>query len=802
MPSATRYQIAAACFQQGRLDQVNRLCIEILRTDDRHFAALHLLGLSALQGGDAPRGIQLMRRSIAINPQQPDVHVNIGNALLRLRQPLAALDSCDAALALKPDYADAWIKRCSALRALNRRDEALGGYESVILFQPEHVEALHLRATLLAELNRLPEALADFDRAIRLRPDAAAIHINRGNALFRLERPEDALASYDVALALAPKDSDAAFNRGNALLKLSRWAEALCSYESVVARRPGFSKGHYYRGNALRRLQRPAEALASFERALEIDPNYRDAWCGLANALRDLGRFAESLAAYDRVLEADPNSLEALSNRARVLLSLNRPREAVECLERLFLIAPDAAPTYNFALGNLLHARLLCCDWRDYEATARTILTGVHAGKRVTLPPLLAATSDSAEAQLLCARGFVDDNWSAAGLAPWSGRRQRHERIRIGYVSADFREHPVSLLMAGIFEAHDRERFETTAISLRPQDDSAIAGRIRGAFNQFIDVTKCTDGEAVALLRDREIDIAVDLTGYTDGFRAGLFARRSAPIQVNYLGYPGTLAANYMDYLIADRTVIPEADRGFYNERIVYLPDCYQPNDAGRTIAERVPTRMECGLSETGFVFCCFNNHYKIHPPIFDVWMRLLRSLEGSVLWLAMKSDTVMHNLRREAQARGVSPERLIFAPRVPALPDHLARYRLADLFLDTLPYNAHTTASDALWAGLPVLTCRGGSFAARVAASLLTAVELPELITDSLPDYEALALRLARSPVELMRLRTRLAINRLTSPLFDTARLCRHLEAAYTMMWERWRRGEAPESFRISPLN
>jgi protein O-GlcNAc transferase len=407
-------------------------------------------------------------------------------------------------------------------------------------------QALHLRATRLMEMNRLPEALADLDRAIRLRPDSAAIHINRGNTLFRLGRLEEALAGYDTALALTPNSADAAFNRGNVLLKLGRWAEALRSYDAAITRRPEFSKGHHYRGMALRRLRRPAEALASFERALAIDSNYRDAWCGLANALRDLGRFDEALAAYDRTLQLDPDALEALANRARVLLSLNRPAEAGESLERLFLVDPRTAPGYNFALGNLLHARLLCCDWREYEVILRAIIAGVQAGKPVTLPPLFIATLDSAAAQLRCARRFVDDNWSVDGLAPWSGRRHRHDKIRVAYVSADFREHPVSLLMAGIFEAHDRERFEITGISLRPPDESAIGTRVREAFGQFVDVTKYTDEETAALLRESAIDIAVDLTGYTDGFRAGIFARRAAPIQVNYLGYPGTLAANYI----------------------------------------------------------------------------------------------------------------------------------------------------------------------------------------------------------------------------------------------------------------
>jgi protein O-GlcNAc transferase len=795
---SSRYERALASFRQGRPDEVERLCLEILQSDARHYAALHLLGLLALQSGDAPRALQLMHRSIAINPRQPDVHLNIGNAWLRLRRPQAALASCDTALALKPDFVEAWNHRGNALRDLRRHEEALGSYARALELRPDHAEALHLRAKLLLELDRPREALEYFDRALRRRGDSAAIHINRGNALFRLGRTEDALAGYDQALALAPQDADAAFNRGNALLKLGRWAEALRSYDAVLARQPGFAKGHHYRGNALRRLQRPSEALASFERALAIDPNYRDACCGRANALRDLGHLSESLAAYDRALELDPDGLEALSNKARVLLSLNRPAEAGVTLERLFAIAPDAAPGYNFALGNLLHSRLLCCDWRDYELLTRALLAGVNDGRRVTLPPLLVATSRSASAQLRCARDFVEDNWSSGGVSAWSGARFRHERIRIAYVSADFREHPVSQLMAGMIEAHDGRRFETIGVALRPADDSALGRRIRAAFTQFVDVAQRSDEDAAAALREMEIDIAVDLNGYTDGFRAGIFARRAAPVQVNYLGYPGTLAAGYMDYIIADRSVIPESEREFYTEQVVYLPECFQPNDSSRAIAQSVPSRAQLGLPDRGFVFCCFNNHYKILPPMFDIWMRLLQSVDGSVLWLAGKSDAVVHNLRREAQARGVSPERLIFAPRLPDLRDHLARYRRADLFLDTLPFNAHTTASDALWAGLPVLTCRGESFAARVAASLLTTIGLPELITDSLEAYAALALELARDGARLDQLRMRLADNRTTNPLFDTRRLCRHLEAAYVVMWEQWQRGDSPRSFSV----
>jgi protein O-GlcNAc transferase len=768
IPPTPLYERALTSFRQGRLDEVERLCVQILQGDARHYAALNMLALVLLKRGELARGLELLRRSIEIHPQQADVHLNIARALTHSGQPESALASCETALAL----------------------------------QPIQFEALQLRASLLLELNRIPEALADFDRALLQRVDSAVVHVNRGNALFRLDRVEEALASYARALVLEPQNADAQFNKGNALLKLNRWAEALSCYEAVAALRPAFAKGHYYRGLALRRLERPREALASFERALAIEPKYRDALCGLGNALRDLGMLPESLAAYDAALAIDPSALEALSNRGRVLLSLNRPSEAVECLERLFRVDPGAAADYNFALGNLLHARLMCCDWQDYQLTCEAIVASVLNGERTTLPPLLVAMSDSPAAQLKCARDFVEDNWIGENVAPARVSLRPRRTIRVAYVSADFRQHPVSQLMAGIFEQHDRHSVETIGVSLRPPDGSPLGERVRKAFDRFVDVSENSDAEAAAMMRDVEIDIAVDLTGYTDGFRAGIFARRAAPIQVAYLGYPGTLGAPYMDYLLADRNVVPEADQKFYAEKIVYLPECFQPNDAGREIANPGPTRDECALPESGFVFCCFNNQYKIQPPLFDIWMRLLHSIDGSMLWLSKRSDEVANNLRREAQLRGISPDRLIFAPRMPSSSMHLARYRLADLFLDTLPFNAHATASDALWAGLPVLTTRGNTFAGRVAASLLSTLGLSQLIAENLADYEQRALRLARERTELDALRARLAANRASSALFDTQRLCRHLESAYSIMCKRWQRGEAPTGFDVPPVS
>jgi predicted O-linked N-acetylglucosamine transferase (SPINDLY family) len=370
----------------------------------------------------------------------------------------------------------------------------------------------------------------------------------------------------------------------------------------------------------------------------------------------------------------------------------------------------------------------------------------------------------------------------------------------VAYLSADFRDHATSYLLAGLFELHDLERFETVAISFGPAIPSDMRTRLKAAFRKFIDVGHMSDLSISRLLRELEIDIAVDLMGYTKNCRPEILASRPAPIQVNYLGYPGTMGADYVDYILADRFVIPDNQRHSYSEKVVYMPDTYAANDSKRRIADRTPTRAEVGLPETGFVFCSFNNSYKITPSIFDIWMRLLRDVEGSVLWLLATNTSAVGNLRREAEARGIQPDRLVFAPRV-KLEDHLARHRLADLFLDTLPCNAHTTASDALWAGLPLVTCLGSTFAGRVAGSLLNAIGLQELITRSLVDYEALALRLARDRKALAEIRTALAQSCKTYPLFDTSRFRRHIEAAYVTMWQRYQAGELPAHFAVEPM-
>ena len=675
-------------------------------------------------------------------------------------------------------------------------EAALELVSAAVLSNPQSAEARVHLGHIQAALGEAEAALQSYDQALALVPRYPEAWYARGNLMQELKRHEEAVASYDRALAQMPGRPEVLANRGNALHDLKRYDEALESYDRALALMPGSAMLHNNRGNTLRELKRCAEALASLDKALNIEPGYVDAVINRGNVLQDLGRWNEALACYDKVLAAYPDHLATLNNRGNVLRDLKRHEDAAACVARLLELAPE----WDYAPGVMFQSHLHSCDWTRYAQHAARITQRVRDGKKTDLPFSFLAVSDSAADQLLCARIYAGDKYPPSAAPLWAGQRYRHDRIRLAYLSGDFHDHATAYLMAGLFEAHDRDRFETTAISFGPDKPDEMRARLRASFGRFIDVRNKSDREAALLLREMEIDIAVDLKGFTLDSRAGILAYRPSPIQVNYLGYPGTMAAEYVDYILADCHVVPQEHQAYYTEKIVRLPDTYQVNDAKRKISERTPTRAECGLPETGFVFCCFNNNYKITPTLFDVWMRLLQRIEGSALWLLEGSATAARNLRGEAERRGVAPQRLIFGPHV-KVDEHLARHRLADLFLDTLPYNAHTTASDALWAGLPVLACTGNAFAGRVSTSLLSAVGLPELITRNLAEYEALALRLATTPAMLAGIASKLAHNRSTYPLFNTDRFRRNMEAAYVMMWERYQRGEPVASFEVEPV-
>ena len=615
----------------------------------------------------------------------------------------------------------------------------------------------------------------------------AIVHYDRGGF-------EDARRLLAEAVRINPQFGDARFALGLTLQRLNRQGQALSEFEGVLATEPERAEAILGRANAFLALHRYSEAIEGFNRYLESNPNSGEAWHNRGVALSETRYFEDAVASFGEALAIRPDSAQSWHNRGNARDELKQHQDSIADHAQALSIDPDLP----YARGHLLLAKLAICDWEGIEQERLKVSEAVEAGKPAIVPFGNLMVSSSPSDQLSCARQWVS-RFAGVRQRLWSGEHYRHERLRIAYLSADFRAHPVSILMAGVFEHHDRSRFETFGISFGSDDKSEIRARIASSVEHFIDVGGKGEFQIASLLRECQVDIAVDLMGATADCRPEIFAFRPAPVQVNYLGFPGTMGVDFFDYILADRVVIPEAERQSYAEKVVYLPDSYLPGDDKRRIAAKTPSRGEAGLPEHGFVFCSFNSTYKFTPEIFSVWMRVLAGVEGSVLWLPQSDTCARQNLRRYAEERGIDPVRLLFAPRLPSVDDHLARLRLSDLFLDTLPCNAHTTASDALWAGVPVLTCKGATFAGRVAASVLHALDMPELITDTLALYEETAIELGRDAAASSRMKAKLEENRNNRPLFDTARFTGNLEAAYTEMATRVARGQSPQNFAVA---
>ncbi|MFO1316703.1 MAG: tetratricopeptide repeat protein [Burkholderiales bacterium] len=783
---------AAALHTQGQLDEAERVYDAAIAAEPGNFDALHMRGVLAFQRGRHDEAMRLIDAALRVKPDAAAL-ANRGLVLQAQGRLADALASMDAALVLAPRSVDGWVNRGRVLSALARHDEAVASVDRALALSPDHAPAHVARAGAMHTAGRLGEAIASYEAALELRPDDAATWIRLGGALHGVGRADDSIVAYDHVLA-ADDDNAVAWNaRAHALASLGRWADAVADFGRAIAIDPFFVDALVNRGNALHEQQRDDESLADYDTALQFAPDCVAAWYNQGVVLQSLRRLPEAIVSYDRALALDPRHVDAHYNRGIALGKLNRGDEARVAYDEVIALDPD----FPYVLGQAAYARAELCDWNGYAELAARALDGVRRGRVACDPFVLLGLADDPAAHRACAA--LHAARQIPRVPPLAkGAHYAHGRIRVAYLSANFCAHAVAYLIAELFELSDRARFELTAISFGPDDGSAMLARIRSAFDRFIDVRSLSDAAVARQMHELEIDIAVDLMGFTREGRPGILAYRPAPIQVNMLGYPGTMGADFIDYIIADPFLVAEADELHYAERVVRLPHTYQPNDRKRPIDERTPTRAEAGLPEHGFVFCCFNNNYKITPAVFDIWMRLLAAVPDSVLWLLPLSPAVTANLQREALARGVDARRLVFAPRV-TLPEHLARQRLADLFLDTLPYNAHTTASDALWAGLPIVTCTGRSFGSRVAGSLLRAVGLPELVTPSLAAYEALALALAREPARLAEVRTRLARNRLAMPLFDSDGYRRHLEAAYRTMMEIHGRGEPPRSFEVA---
>jgi len=854
-------QRALGAHQKGQLDQAAELYGQALKLEPRNFAALQFFGVLRAQQGRNVEAARMMESALALQPDNLGALINYSQVLMGTGRVQDALAALDKALAIKPDVFEIPYNRGIALAQLQRLAEAITSFDKALALRPDSAACLYNRGLAQSALGRREDALASYDRAVALQPGLAPAWHNHGNMLLELGRAADALESYDKALALTPQDALLLYSRGSALSKLGRQEDAAASFGQALALQPQFGLALAGRGAALLKLERFAEALADLDQALAAKSNDAELLNNRGVALYRLDRIAEARTAYDKALAAAPDHVESLLNRAFLLEATGSLDAALADYEKAVRLAPASARAFNgrgsvlhalkrasvaladfdralaldgtladalanrahlrwslnddyagatadlkaalalnpdqvYARGELLHLQMFAADWNDFENQKNLVDRGVRAGKEVVRPFVYQAVSASPADLQACSRIF------AAHLFPPQETRaiavRSRERIRIGYVSGEFREQATAYLMAGLYELHDKSRFEIVAIDNGGGDGSAMRRRLEAAFDKIVYINQLSDSDAADSIRAEEIDILVNLNGYFGAPRMGIFARRPAPIQVNYLGFPATLGASYMDYIIADKVVIPEGERRFYDEQVVWLPHSYQVNDSKRAIAKDVPSRTALGLPENGFVFCNFNQSYKLTPDIFTCWMRLLKQVDQSVLWLLKAKPPFEANLAKQAEQHGVDPSRIRFAPSLP-LDQHLARLKQADLFVDSLPYNAHTTASDALWAGLPLVTCRGTAFPGRVAASLLNAAGMPELVTENMEAYERLALRLVRDAQMLAGVKRKLADNRLNCPLFDTDLFRKNLESAYATMWQAWQKGEAPKGFAVT---
>lgn len=606
-------------------------------------------------------------------------------------------------------------------------------------------------------------------------------------------RLPEAETLYRKIISDHPKNFDALHMLGVLCSNTGKFRDADKFFQAALSLDSGFAPCHVNYGFFLVSQRRHSEAIERFDRASALFPGLGEAWLGRGNALRGLGRYDEAFDAYKKAIALKPNLAEAHAGCGNMFAALKRYDEAIAAYDKALALRPDL----EFVQGERLHCKMRICDWTNFNLDLRNITATARDNRINSQPFHFLGVSASAQSQLYCAKHWAAKKYPPSDAPLWRGDVYKHNVPRIVYISADFREHAVAFLIAGLIETHNKESFDVFGISLRPEEASETGQRIKHAFKQFIDVSAMTDQKAAQLIHDLEADIVVDLAGFTEQSRTGILAQRPAPIQVNYLGFPGTMGAPYVDYIIADPTVVPIQQQQFYSEKIVYLPDSFQANDRKRLVPGPTPPRSQLQLPENAFVFCCFNNNYKFTPDIFDSWMRILERADDSVLWLVAESEAVEKNLRKEAAARGIDGARLIYAPRV-SYADHLARLSAANLFLDTAPFNAGATASDALWAGLPVLTRAGEVFASRMAASLLKAIGLPELATETSQAYEDVAVDLATSPEKAAAIKDRLGRNRMTAALFDTERFTRHLEAAYSEMYRRYHAGVPPDHIQV----
>ena len=747
--------MAIEALQGGFLVRAESLIQTMLNTEPKNQAALEIMGIIKGLQNKPLEATHFFKKALKLDPNNQGLQYNLAKSYLDGKNYHDALTQHLKLVKNYPNYCDAWLNLGITQLELQKYNEAISSFNECLILKPSHCDALLNTGAAYKNLRDFQNAALYAEKVLSINPNYAQAWSNKGLALAGLRKNKEALECYQKALEIETHCLDALVNKGALLTELRDYEGAIDTLRTAVNLYPQSPEAWSNIAIAFKGIHNNVEALQSYEKAALLKPNFIDGYIKKGLILTDLKRYEEALAAYQQALQLDPEK--------------------------------------DYLYGLTVYIKTLICDWSNYDQQLESIGSQLAQDKKVAVPFSLLALLDDEAAHLKAAQLFATDKFSENTLLGPIPKRFKGQKIRLGYFSADFRNHPVASLIAELFELHDRNQFELIGFSLGSDDSDEMRLRLKESFDQFIDVHGLSDQAVAQLARDLKIDIAIDLGGYTQDCRTSIFSYKAAPIQVNYLGYPGTMGAPYMDYIIADPTLIPPEKQQYYSEKIAYLPHTYQANDRKRKISTTSFKRSDFELPEDGFIFCCFNNNFKLTPHTLDSWCRILKAVEGSILWLYEGHEKTRSNLSKEFTKRGLAFERLIFAKRVPS-DEHLARYQLADLFLDTLPYNAHTTTSDALWAGTPVLTLIGKTFAGRVAASLLKAIGMDELICKSIEEYESKAIELGNHPEKLKVIKQRLQANKEIAPLFNTLLFTKHIESAYTIMYERYQDDLSPE--------
>ena len=750
------------------------------------------LGLGLEEIGEFNGAVVSFQKAVEINPNFSEAHNNLGNVLRELERLNEAVDSYKMALEINPDYPALHNNLGNTFIRMEQYDDAIKSHQTALLFNPGYYESLNNIGIAFFKQELMDKAIKYFKKAIAIKPDFEETYNNIGSAFYQDQQFEEAIKHYEKAIDLNPNYYQAYNNLGNLYNNLSNLDQAIKCYENALDVNSNFPEAHNNLGNVFKELGRKKDALKSYKEAIKTNPEFSEAFNNLGTLYNDLKQSNNALESFQKAIEINPNFSEVYHNIGKLYYDLEQFDSALESFERALTIKNDL----EYVLGSILNAKMTSCNWIDLISLQNNILNKVNNKEKVVDPFSIFGLIDDPALQKKASEIRAKNAFPKNNLLPQIDLYPRHKKIRIGYCSADFREHPVAYLTAELYELHDRDHYEIHAFSYGPDTKDEMNLRIKAGVDHFHDVKSMSHEEVALLARSLEIDIAIDLGGFTSGARIDIFAMLAAPIQLGYLGFLGTMGAEYYDYLIADPVMIPKKNQKHFVEKIVYLPN-FQVTDSTELPPDIHLTRHDVGLPAEGFVFCCFNNTWKITPNTFDSWARILKQVEGSVLIVYADNSSAETNLIKEMILRKVDSSRLIFGDRLKR-DKYLARYRVADLFLDTQPCNAGTTAVDALRMELPVLTMRGDSFVSREAASILTSMNLPELITNTPEEYESLAIELATNPDKLKVIKEKLKNNLSTAPLYNTKLFTKNLESAYTQMYERYQKGLEPDHIYV----